>query len=121
MLYRAYLGYRTLCDSRDNPTVLSLESVPVQDVPFPAVSFHPHSPSLMMKPSAKHLEDRVLRSLEFDCTMRDARCMEMSSKLRKDLGWAIRHVSLGSKDDFQKSEIPTGVNSRRWQRTPGPP
>ncbi len=55
---------------------------------FPAVSF-----SFKQVGSYDFLESKLVRELEFDCTMRGDSCMERSAKLRRDVSETMRGVS----------------------------
>ncbi len=55
---------------------------------FPAVSF-----SFKQVGSYDFLESKLVRELEFDCTMRGDPCMERSAKLRRDVSETMRGVS----------------------------
>ncbi len=82
----ALLMRSNLRDTKENPFVTSITTVPVQEVPYPAVSVH-HS---HFKPPWSVFSTLLLNAASFDCLGKEATDCRRSQKLLDDFAVLIR-------------------------------
>ncbi len=71
-------------DNNNSPFVTSFSSIPIRDVPFPALSVR--STQAHTLPPWLNMVSKILDNVEFDCLVEDEGCMNQTESVRQHFG-----------------------------------
>ncbi len=119
--FSGYILYHSYKEANDSPIITTVDSVPIQKVPFPAVTINA---GRVLNPWG--FVEKVFSLVDYECYDTPYNCPESKEKVRKDLHFLFKDIMhkffktlLDKWKDMSLSELEEIRETNIWNRSTG--